>query len=230
MRASARQHFILRIALVVGLAAASAVAIYRAQHTATTSPPAGASTFELSSSATSSAANVVRVEATPTRGTSVQALPTTPIPTTTTVPPLLRVPENSGIGRRVVYSKKRMRVWLINAQGVVDNTYRVSGNQAWDQPRLGTYSVYSRSRYTCGYAPVADHLCWRYMVRFAYGREGGRIGFHEIPTNTRTGGPVQSLSQLGSALSGGCVRQSTTDAHYMWEWADVGTPVVVVWD
>jgi lipoprotein-anchoring transpeptidase ErfK/SrfK len=66
----------------------------------------------------------------------------------------------------------------------------------------------------------------RYMVRFAYGPEGGRIGFHEIPT--RFGVPLQSESQLGQPLSGGCVRQSTSDAIWTWNWAYLGTKVVVL--
>jgi lipoprotein-anchoring transpeptidase ErfK/SrfK len=66
------------------------------------------------------------------------------------------------------------------------------------------------------------------MVRFAKGPGGDNIGFHEIPTNIRTGVPLQSVSQLGQALSGGCVRQATSDAVYMWNWAPIGTQVVVL--
>ena len=32
----------------------------------------------------------------------------------------------------------------------------------------------------------------------------------------------------GQALSGGCVRQAPNDAAYMWDWAPIGTPVVVL--
>ena len=64
------------------------------------------------------------------------------------------------------------------------------------------------------------------MVRFAHGGEGGNIGFHEIPF--QYGRPVQSISQLGQPLSGGCVRQSTPDAIWMWGWAQLGTKVVVL--
>ena len=66
----------------------------------------------------------------------------------------------------------------------------------------------------------------RWMVRFAYSRRGDNIGFHEIPR--RNGVPLQSNDQLGLALSGGCVRQSTNDSLIMWMWAQIGTVVVVV--
>jgi lipoprotein-anchoring transpeptidase ErfK/SrfK len=66
------------------------------------------------------------------------------------------------------------------------------------------------------------------MVRFTKGPGGDNIGFHEIPTNNQTGYKLQSISQLGQALSGGCVRQAPSDAAYMWDWAPIGTKVVVL--
>ncbi len=119
-----------------------------------------------------------------------------------------------------------MRVWTVEADGTVSKTHLVSGRRTWNQPLAGTYSVFSRSGYTCNIKNPA--ICWRYMVRFAKGANGDNIGFHEIPTNTTTGLAVQSVSQLGIALSAGCVRQATPDAQFMWGWAPVGTKVVVL--
>ena len=168
--------------------------------------------------------------ATPSRGSAYQVAPTLPPPpttTTTTLPPSWALPANSGEGRRVVYRKSwPMRVWLVNADGSVAKTHLVSGRADWNQPTPGTYSVFSRSRYTCNINN--PHICWRYMVRFTVGPGGDNIGFHEIPTNNKTGRRLQSESQLGLALSGGCVRQATPDAIYIWNWAPVGTRVVVL--
>lgn len=136
------------------------------------------------------------------------------------------LPANSGSGRRVVYSKPAQRVWTVEANGRVSKTHLVSGRLTWNQPLPGTYSVFSRSGYTCNIKNPS--ICWRYMVRFAKGGGGDNIGFHEIPTNTKTGAKVQTVSQLGIPLSAGCVRQSTPDAQYMWAWAPVGTKVVVL--
>jgi lipoprotein-anchoring transpeptidase ErfK/SrfK len=163
-----------------------------------------------------------------TRGSSIQETPTLPPPpteepTTTVVvaPPDTGVPYLSGFGRRVVYSKNQMRVWIVDANNVTVRTYRVSGRMG--QPDPGTYQVFSRSSFTCN----IDHpnICMRMMVRFAHGPEGDNIGFHEIPK--RDGVPIQSDEQLGQALSGGCVRQATADAEYMWAFAGIGTTVVV---
>jgi lipoprotein-anchoring transpeptidase ErfK/SrfK len=169
------------------------------------------------------------VVATPERGTAYQATDTLPPPptttTTTTLPPDA-LPLNSGTGRRVVYSKSAQRVWTVEADGAVSKTHLVSGRRTWNQPLPGQYSVFSRSAFTCNIKNPA--LCWRYMVRFTKGPDGDNIGFHEIPTNNDTGTRVQSDSQLGTPLSGGCIRQSTPDALYIWNWAYIGSKVVVL--
>jgi hypothetical protein len=163
-----------------------------------------------------------------TRGSSIQETPTLPPPpteepTTTALiaPPDTGVPFLSGVGRRVVYSKNQMRVWIVDSNNVTVRTYRVSGR--FGQPNPGVYQVFSRSTFTCN----IDHpnICMRFMVRFAHGPLGDNIGFHEIPK--RDGVPIQSDAQLGQALSGGCVRQSTADALFMWDFAGIGTTVVV---
>ncbi len=163
-----------------------------------------------------------------TRGSSIQETPTLPPPPsedpTTTVsiaPPDTGVPYLSGTGRRVVYSKNSMRVWIVDGNNVTVRTYRVSGR--FGQPNPGTYQVFSRSSFTCN----IDHpnICMRFMVRFAHGPKGDNIGFHEIPKEN--GVPIESDAQLGQALSGGCVRQATADAMFMWDFAGIGTTVVV---
>ena len=177
------------------------------------------------------------------RGNRVQVAATPPPPTT--VPPPWALPANSGEGRRVVYSKSKQRLWAVNENGSVAKTHLVSGRLTWNQPtpnnlsRTGIepasryysdppafYRVFSRSSYTC--AIKSPYICWRYMVRFTKGPGGDNIGFHEIPTDLRTGYRVQSVSQLGTPLSAGCVRQATSDAQFMWNWAWKYTKVVVL--
>lgn len=154
-------------------------------------------------------------------GNSVQVGDTQPPP-----PPEEILPENSGVGRRVVYSNSAMRVWAVEEDGTVVKTHRVSGKTGLPSP--GEYTVWSRSLYTNS---VADpSIRWMYMVRFAWTPRGGNIGFHEIPTKCTSSGcsKMQTEEQLGQSLSGGCVRQTTADAIWMWEWAQLGTKVVVL--
>ena len=163
----------------------------------------------------------------PTRpGSTYQTRPLPPPPTTTTttLPDPTILPANSGWGRRAVYSKSAQRVWAVADDGTVLKTHRVSGKLTWCDPRVGVYSVWSRSLYT--YAIQNPTIKWGYMVRFAKGCNDGNIGFHEIPT--QYGRPVQSVAQLGQPLSGGCVRQAVPDAIWMWNWAQIGTTVVVL--
>jgi lipoprotein-anchoring transpeptidase ErfK/SrfK len=131
------------------------------------------------------------------------------------------LPADSGNGRRVVYSVGQQRVWWVEADNRVVNTYLVSGRAG--TPAYGTYHVYSKSRYTTSLDGSAR---MEYMIRFAWGRNAA-IGFHSIPVN-RYGAPLQSESQLGTPLSAGCVRQRWWDAAGLWDWAPIGTPVVVV--
>jgi hypothetical protein len=156
---------------------------------------------------------------TPKRGSQVQLQAPPPPP-----PAEFELPANSGSGRRAVYSKSLQRVWAVDESDVVIKTHRVSGRLDPLDPRPGVYSVYSRSFST--FAIHNPSITWNYMIRFAHGSHDGNIGFHAIPI--QYGRPVQSLEQLGQPLSGGCVRQAPDDAIWMWNWAQLGTVVVVL--
>ncbi len=135
-------------------------------------------------------------------------------------------PPDTGSGRRAVFSIGQQRVWVFADDTTIIRTFLVSARL--DMPNVGTYSVTSRSAYTCS----SDHrtVCMRYMIRFTKGPGGDNIGFHEIPRDTALPGDpwVQTVDQLGQPLSSGCLRESTADAEFMWAWAPVGTKVVVI--
>ncbi len=132
------------------------------------------------------------------------------------------LPADSGTGLRVVFSQHLQQVWLVNAEDAVKRTYPVSGSVT-DNLQPGTYSVYSRSRWAVG---VDDSGVMQYFVRFTKGPTGAAIGFHTIPT--QNGVPLQTAAQLGTPQSHGCIRQRTPDAIALWNYAPVGTKVVVV--
>jgi lipoprotein-anchoring transpeptidase ErfK/SrfK len=158
---------------------------------------------------------------------AVEPSPTTtsttiaPTPTTISVP-TFSVPRNSGIGRRIVYSNRQLRVWVINGSGEVIRTFLVSGQRG--QPKRGSYSVKNQS--VSSFSQELEGVKFRFMTRFAIGRNGGNIGFHEIPT--KNGIPLQTEAELGTYLGSGCLRSSTADAKFIYEWAKPGTAVVVV--
>ncbi|HET7736806.1 MAG TPA: L,D-transpeptidase [Nocardioidaceae bacterium] len=128
---------------------------------------------------------------------------------------------HTGSGRRVVFDQSAQRVWLVGASGTVLRTYLVSGSLT-DNLRPGRYAVFSRSRWAVG---VDDSGVMQYFVRFAHGAKAA-IGFHTIPT--KNGKRLQTRAQLGTPQSHGCIRQAMPDALAMWDFARVGTRVVVV--
>lgn len=133
----------------------------------------------------------------------------------------LTLPARAGSGRRVVYDEGAQRVWLVNARERVVRTYLVSGS-IYDNLDPDSYEVYSTSRHATG---IDDSGSMEFFVRFATG-ERAAIGFHSIPV--KDGRLVQSRAQLGTPTSHGCIRQKRADARALWDFAPVGTPVVVV--
>lgn len=131
-------------------------------------------------------------------------------------------PAESGSGRRVVFSQSDQRVWLIEDNGDVARTYLVSGSKH-DNLDPGSYAVTARLPHAVAYdySGTMD-----YFVQFTYG-ETAAIGFHTVPRFTN-GELEQTKDQLGTPLSAGCVRQWVDDAKALWDFADYGTPVIVV--
>lgn len=134
----------------------------------------------------------------------------------------LEVPARSGTGRRIVYDISAQRVWLVDSHGDIASTYLVSGSRNPSLLKPGPYTVTSKSRHAVSYNSKET---MNYMVRFATGHNSP-IGFHDIPAR-KDGSLVESRSELGTPQSAGCIRQWISDAAALWEFADVGTRVVV---
>lgn len=136
-------------------------------------------------------------------------------------PPL---PGASGTGRRVVYSRDGQRIWAIDSQERIVRSYLVSGS-AYNNEAAGTHEVFSRSE---------EAVAWNgegrlpLMIRWYMTPRDNAIGFHGIPIHFSDGTPYQRVDELGDRLSDGCQRQHALDAEFMWEFAEIGTKVVVV--
>ena len=133
-------------------------------------------------------------------------------------------PRDHHTGKRIVYDKALMTVWLMGAHDNVVARYPVVGR--WDRPRKGTYHVLSKS--PSSYNPESD-VTFAHMVRFAPGLQTGfTIGFHAIP-RYRDGTRMHSVKQLGLPIArGGCVRLSDKAAKRVYNFLDVGDLVVVL--
>lgn len=124
--------------------------------------------------------------------------------------------------KHVVYDRADQRMWLIDADGSLFDTYPVSGRA--NSPSPGAYSVFSKSQYT---SSPRTPVTMRHMVRFVEGITGLDIGFHSIP-RTYGGVPIQTVDELGQPRSAGCVRQHDAKASQLYDWAPIGTPVIVL--
>jgi lipoprotein-anchoring transpeptidase ErfK/SrfK len=131
------------------------------------------------------------------------------------------LPADSGSGRRIVFDQSDQRVWLVGTEGEADRTYLVSGSR-FNNLQPGSYQVQSRSRHATAFDASGS---MEYFVRFATGFSAP-IGFHSVPVDN-AGVLEQDKDQLGTPLSAGCVRQWKPDAIALWDFADIGTPVVV---
>lgn len=127
-----------------------------------------------------------------------------------------------GSGKRIIYSNSQQRIWMIDENDRLVDTYLVSGRKGI--PYNGTYSVFSKS--VNAWAPYGG-ITMKYMVRFVRPNTWGNqwsYGFHAIP-HYANGQPMQTEDQLGEFHSGGCVRQADDKALALYGWADIGTVV-----
>lgn len=212
----------MRVQLAILLIALAACGVGQA-FAAAPEPPAGAPVTAVPAATTTTVPPTTTTLPPTTTTTAPPTTTTIPATTTTSVPVAEEhpVPPGSGLGRRIVYSNSGQRVWLIDADGTVVDTYSVSGRKGVPSP--GTYEVFSKSETAhAGH----DGITMAHMVRFARGRSLA-IGFHAIPRDAN-GRPLQSEDDLGEYRSAGCVRQADHHAAFLYEWADIGTTVVVL--
>jgi peptidoglycan hydrolase-like protein with peptidoglycan-binding domain len=133
------------------------------------------------------------------------------------------VPADSGSGRRLVYERLGQRVWAIDENEQIIRSWLVSGSK-YGNETVGTHEVYSRSDVSTAWNGKA--FLYK-MVRWLK-TDIGAIGFHALPVRVDDGSLYQTEEELGERLSGGCQRQANLDADFVWEFAQIGTPVVVL--
>ena len=133
-------------------------------------------------------------------------------------------PRDTFTGKRLVYDKALMTVWMMNARDEVVGRYPVVGR--WDRPVMGTYRIFSKSK--VAYNPNSK-VTFNNMMRFTYGPDTkSPIGFHAIP-KYYDGTMMHSVDQLGLPIAaGGCVRLSEEASKELYKFMRVGDLVVVL--
>jgi lipoprotein-anchoring transpeptidase ErfK/SrfK len=133
-------------------------------------------------------------------------------------------PRDKNTGRRIVYDKALMTVWLVNKKDEVVGRFPVVGR--WDRPVKGEYKIYSKSPRS---GNPNSQVTFNDMTRFAYGNDGKTpIGFHDIP-KYYNGKMMHSRKQLGLPVAtGGCIRMAPEDAKKLYRWSKIGDRVIVL--
>jgi len=133
-------------------------------------------------------------------------------------------PLDKNTGRRIVYDKSQMTLWVMDKADEVVYRFPVVGR--WDRPVKGTYKIYSQSLHS---GNPNSKVTFDHMTRFAYGMDGRTpIGFHSIP-KYYDGRMMHSTKQLGLPIAtGGCVRMAAEDAKKLYKWAKLGDRVYVL--
>jgi len=133
-------------------------------------------------------------------------------------------PRDTFTGKRLVYDKALMTVWMMNKKDEVVGRYPVVGR--WDRPAKGTYRIFSKSE--VAYNPNSK-VTFNNMMRFTYGPDTkSPIGFHSIP-KYYDGTMMHSVKQLGLPIAaGGCVRLSQEASEALYKFMRVGDLVVVL--
>ncbi|MFI9762744.1 hypothetical protein ACIHFB_33005 [Streptomyces sp. NPDC051963] len=123
------------------------------------------------------------------------------------------IPDDSGTGRRIVYSLGQRRVWLVDASAAARRTFAVWPGTVAPDP--GTYSVVSRRDATTG----SDGVAIENIVYFAT-KSGLNIAFSNAVDGSSP--PPASGTQTGG------IRMRKADGSAVWTFGSQGTTVVVV--
>ncbi len=90
----------------------------------------------------------------------------------------------------------------------------------------GTFQIYNKDPY------ALSTMFQVYLPFWMAFTENGEYGFHDLIVwpeghEDMPSGGKESLSSIGNAVSPGCVRHDAKNSKYIYDWADVGTPVVI---
>lgn len=149
----------------------------------------------------------VRAQATAAAASKGATKPGGSSPTSSTA-----LPANSGSGNRIVYSPSTHRVWLAEGHTVERTMVVVPGTVT---PPAGSYSVYAKSPGSVG----GDGVTVVDLVRFDSGSSTS-FGFDADAS-------ITGLPPAPKGSTGG-VRMTQLDAQALYEFAAVGTTVVVI--
>lgn len=107
--------------------------------------------------------------------------------------------------------------YLVN--DILIGTFQVSSGLPGKETPQGNYQIYSK-------APKAwSKLAGLWMPYWMAFVPNGRFGIHELPY--WPSGYREGADHLGKPVSHGCVRLGIGPAEFLYNWAEIGTPVII---
>lgn len=90
----------------------------------------------------------------------------------------------------------------------------------------GTFEIYNKNPY------ALSNMFQVYLPYWMAFTPDGLYGFHDLIVwpeghEDMPSGGKESVVSIGNAVSPGCVRHDAKDSKFLYEWADIGTPVVI---
>ena len=203
----------------------NAAALAQATDVPTSTP---APTDTAAPTATPSAAISTTVPSAPTQ-TVVQPASPTPLPTDTGAPTSVpaaakpvdsaQQPASSGTGRRIVVSISQQHMWVYDSSGLVYSFVISTGMH--NSMSVGTFAV--QDKIPNAYGSTWDLWMPDWLGIYKVGNLEN--GIHALPI--LSSGKTLWAGLLGQPASFGCVILGTADAQTLYNWAEVGTPVII---
>lgn len=137
-----------------------------------------------------------------------------PAPAPVTSAPVARRTE----GKYIDVDIARQMMVLFENGTAVDNYLVSSGKRGMDRPK-GEFSVENKAPRPWS---KAYGLYMPYWMAFT---ADGKYGIHELPE--WPSGYKEGANHLGHPVSHGCIRLGVSSARRVYEWADIGTPIII---
>lgn len=113
-------------------------------------------------------------------------------------------------------SSQKLRLY---ENGDIVKEFSVSSGSFNTPTPKGSFKVYKKSLII--YSRLAN--CWLFFwIGFT---TDGAYGFHQVPFCPGEG--IRGLSQIGKPASLGCVRLGFKESQFLYDWVNIGTPVLV---
>lgn len=128
----------------------------------------------------------------------------------------------AGEGKKIVISLSKQEMTLYE-KGRIVSVRRVSTGK-WSTPTpTGTFAIKNK-------IPVAYSKAYGlYMENWMAFSPDGRYGLHSLPYWRLKGGRklYEGAAHIGTPVSHGCIRQTLAESKTLYDWAPIGTPVIV---